>query len=481
MMSSKPLWREPAGASTESVSVRSIESLNTPGPRRRFDAPSSSRSAPPSGRSVAFSIPEGFSGGRGGKCFSRAISSFSVWFSTRSPTKAAPTFSFCALNRSTSPSNRRTKPTSSVGVIRSSESLAPGDIPGLNQAFVNAPFPPGNLPRLRKHSPAIAGAKAGFSTASAYRFEADLRLPREKKARRERRRADPFADVWDNEVVPMLKAAPGLRPIAVFEELCRRHPDLGAGTRRTLERRIRAWRAVNGADREVIFRQEHPPGRMGLSDFTEVADLGVTIAGQKPRRPALSLPLAVLGLRTRSCRARRRKLRRFGRRIAERAVGARRRSRTAPHRQPLGGLPQFERRGEGGSDDALRGVLRLLRHDADPQQSGRQSRERFDREFPRPSQEQARRRPLAARLARLRDAAGMAGLRRRDRRPRQRPQRQADRPGAAGAETTAAPQDHRLRGGPCRRHQFQRLHPAQSVLLGSLAIDRPAVAGASSR
>src|SRR5277367_3133373 len=132
-------------------------------------------------------------------------------------------------------------------------------------------------------------------------------------------------------------------------------------------------------------------------------------------------------------------------------------------------------------DHALRGVLRLLRHDADPQQSGRQPRERFDREFPRPSQEQARRRPLAARLARLRDAAGMAGLRRRDRRPRQRPQRQADRPGAAGAETTAAPQDHRLRGGPCRRHRLQRLHPAQSVLLGSLATDRPAVAGASAR
>ena len=132
----------------------------------------------------------------------------------------------------------------------------------------------------RNHSPAIAGAKAGFSTATGYRFETDPRLPSQKKTRRERRRADPFADVWDNEAVPMLKAAPGLRSIAVFEELCRRHPDLGAGTRRTLERRIRAWRAVNGPDREVIFRQEHPPGRMGLSDFTEVADLGVTIAGQ---------------------------------------------------------------------------------------------------------------------------------------------------------------------------------------------------------
>jgi len=130
------------------------------------------------------------------------------------------------------------------------------------------------------HSPAIAGAKAGFSSAAAYRFEKDPRLPSQKKTRRERRRADPLAGVWDSEVVPLLKDAPGLRPIAIFEELCRRHPELSAGTRRTLERRIRGWRAVNGRDREVIFRQEHPPGRMALSDFTEVADLGVTIAGQ---------------------------------------------------------------------------------------------------------------------------------------------------------------------------------------------------------
>jgi hypothetical protein len=132
----------------------------------------------------------------------------------------------------------------------------------------------------RNHSPAIAAAKAGFSSSAAYRFEKDPRLPTQKKSPRERRRADPLADVWENDVLPMLKAAPGLRPIAVFEELCRRHPELGSGTRRTLERRIRAWRAVNGPDREVIFRQEHPPGRMGLSDFTEVADLGVTVAGQ---------------------------------------------------------------------------------------------------------------------------------------------------------------------------------------------------------
>jgi hypothetical protein len=97
----------------------------------------------------------------------------------------------------------------------------------------------------RNHSPAIAGAKAGISTAAAYRFEKNPRLPTQKKARRERRRADPLAGVWENDVLPLLKAAPGLRPVAVFEELCRRHSELGLGTRRTLERRIRAWRAVS--------------------------------------------------------------------------------------------------------------------------------------------------------------------------------------------------------------------------------------------
>ena len=132
----------------------------------------------------------------------------------------------------------------------------------------------------RNHSPVIAGAKAGFSGSTAYRFEKALRLPTQKKASRERRRADPLASFWESEVLPMLKDAPGLRPVGIFEELCRRHPELSVGTRRTLERRIRAWRAVNGPDREVIFRQEHPPGRMGLSDFTEMADLGVTICGE---------------------------------------------------------------------------------------------------------------------------------------------------------------------------------------------------------
>jgi hypothetical protein len=118
--------------------------------------------------------------------------------------------------------------------------------------------------------PAIAAAKAGFSTATAYRIEADPRLPLQKTKPRGRRRPDPLVGVWEGEIVPMLAAAPGVRAVAIFEEICRRHPGLAAGVRRTLERRVARWRALNGPSRDVMFRQEHPPGRMGLSDFTDM-------------------------------------------------------------------------------------------------------------------------------------------------------------------------------------------------------------------
>ena len=127
--------------------------------------------------------------------------------------------------------------------------------------------------------PAIAAAKASISTASAYRYEQHHQLPSSQRQPRGRRRPDPLVDFFDTEVVPMLKAAPGLRAVAIFEEMQRRHSGLSAGARRTLERRIRSWRALHGADQELIFRQVHEPGRMGLSDFTDMTDLGVTVAG----------------------------------------------------------------------------------------------------------------------------------------------------------------------------------------------------------
>ena len=128
-------------------------------------------------------------------------------------------------------------------------------------------------------TPPVAAAKASFSTSTAYRFEKDPRLPSQRKERRGRRRPDPLGDLFEAEVVPMLKAAPGLRSVAIFEEMLRRYPELGAGIRRTLERRIRAWRAIHGEEQDVIFRQVHEPGRTGLSDFTDMGDVGITCIG----------------------------------------------------------------------------------------------------------------------------------------------------------------------------------------------------------
>ena len=133
------------------------------------------------------------------------------------------------------------------------------------------------------HPQLVAAAKAGFSERTGRRVETRHRLPPGQAAERRRSRntADPFLGLWDGEIRPMLEAEPGLRPVTLLEEMQRRHPDHDWDRlRRSLERRVRAWCAEHGADREVIFRQDHIPGQQGLSDFTDMGALAVSIAGQ---------------------------------------------------------------------------------------------------------------------------------------------------------------------------------------------------------
>ena len=132
----------------------------------------------------------------------------------------------------------------------------------------------------RTHTRQLAAARAGIGASTGARLDVDPRLPSQHQAPRSRRRPDPLAALWDAEIVPMLHAAPSLRPVAVFEEMLRRHPDLAPNVRRTLERRVRHWQALHGPEREVIFRQDHPPGQQGLSDFTDANGLGITTAGE---------------------------------------------------------------------------------------------------------------------------------------------------------------------------------------------------------
>lgn len=48
---------------------------------------------------------------------------------------------------------------------------------------------------------------------------------------------------------------------------------------RTLQRRVSQWRAEHGDEREIYFAQEHPPGRLGLSDFTVADELDISLGG----------------------------------------------------------------------------------------------------------------------------------------------------------------------------------------------------------
>ncbi len=125
-----------------------------------------------------------------------------------------------------------------------------------------------------------AAARAGISERSARRIDDTDALPSQRPARSWRTRADPLTEVWDGEVVPLLRADALLNAVTLLEELQRRHPgQYDASVLRTLQRRMRQWRAMYGAERDVFFAQEHPPGRLGLSDFTVCDALGVEIAG----------------------------------------------------------------------------------------------------------------------------------------------------------------------------------------------------------
>jgi transposase InsO family protein len=131
------------------------------------------------------------------------------------------------------------------------------------------------------YSQGAAAARAGFSERTGRRIDAAPVLPSQRdRTRRYRTRQDPFVEVWREEIVPMLQTIPHLRATTILSELQPRHPGRYPDRLlRSLQRRVARWRATEGPERELIFRQEHPPGRQALSDFTEGGGLAVTIAG----------------------------------------------------------------------------------------------------------------------------------------------------------------------------------------------------------
>lgn len=128
---------------------------------------------------------------------------------------------------------------------------------------------------------ATAAAKAGMDEKTARKWRDCGMLPSQSRMEHTwRTRPDPFEDVWE-EVRARLAVNSGFEAKTLFEDLQRRYPGrFSDGQIRSLQRRIKAWRALEGPQKEVFFPQVHNPGELCASDFTRMGELGVTIQGQ---------------------------------------------------------------------------------------------------------------------------------------------------------------------------------------------------------
>ena len=128
-----------------------------------------------------------------------------------------------------------------------------------------------------------AAAAAGMSVRTARQWQRGHLPSQVDQPRHWRTRKDPFAGIWAEEIVPLLESDKDgdLQATTILEYLDERYPDRFIPAQvRTLQRRMRDWRALYGPEKEVYFEQVHPPGREAVIDFTHATRLGVTIQGQ---------------------------------------------------------------------------------------------------------------------------------------------------------------------------------------------------------
>lgn len=131
-----------------------------------------------------------------------------------------------------------------------------------------------------KHSLSIAAAKAGMSTKTARKYAKTGQLPiKAQDLRVYRTRKDPFEAHWP-EMEALLETAPELEAKTLLYYMMERYPEsYSEQGLRTLQRRLKIFRAEKGKDNPVIFLQHIPAGQSSQSDWTIMDSLEVTIAG----------------------------------------------------------------------------------------------------------------------------------------------------------------------------------------------------------
>ena len=140
-------------------------------------------------------------------------------------------------------------------------------------------------------SQAKAALKVGMARKTARKYLSERKLPSElMQPRTYRTRADPFDEVWP-DVEALLRADPALESKTLFDWLQRECPGTFAdGQLRTLQRRVKVWRAMDGRAKEVFFDQVHHAGhppRTGAFVCREARPvLDSPLSGSRSRRVA---------------------------------------------------------------------------------------------------------------------------------------------------------------------------------------------------
>jgi hypothetical protein len=124
----------------------------------------------------------------------------------------------------------------------------------------------------------IAATKAGMDEKTARKYIKIDKLPSDCKiAHTWQTRPDPFEEEW-LQIKEMLETDSNLEAKTIFQYFQREKPSkFQDGQLRTLQRKIKNWRATEGPAKETYFPQKHYPGRLSESDFTHMSDLEITI------------------------------------------------------------------------------------------------------------------------------------------------------------------------------------------------------------
>jgi len=138
------------------------------------------------------------------------------------------------------------------------------------------------MEEMTKHGQAgLAAMRAGMDPKTARKYVRGGKLPSELvESRGWRTHEDAFLEHWP-ELEAMLADSPAFEAKTLVDVLVGKDPDrYDEGQLRTLQRRVKSWRAERGPDKDVVLAQLHRPGEAAQTDFTWTTELAITSAGE---------------------------------------------------------------------------------------------------------------------------------------------------------------------------------------------------------